>query len=336
MEPEARYAWVGVAVLALVALLAAGLYWLTGGTEQNAVKRYTVYFQQQSLEGMQIGSDVRMQGVKVGKVVDYAIMPNERHQVRVVLEVDARTPVLEGAEAVVTRHLVTGLAAIDLANADTGKAALQLVPEGEDYPVLAEGVPQLTRVADTLQELGRVSRETLLRVNQVLSDDNQKALSGSLTKLDLVLGDIHRTMPEVNATLAGTRQAAERLGALSDEAGAVMREAGTVVREAGTLVRETTTLAHNAGDRIDRATEATEATLATARTTLQDIDREMRGLAVQLRLSADLGVQEIQATGQSLRLAGEALQAAGRGLAEPERVLFGPNPAALGPGEKKP
>ena len=69
MEPDARHAWVGLAVLALGALLAAGLYWLSGA-EQHAVKRYTVYFEKQSLEGLQINSDVRMRGITVGKVVD--------------------------------------------------------------------------------------------------------------------------------------------------------------------------------------------------------------------------------------------------------------------------
>ena len=63
MEPETRYAWVGVAVLALVALLVMGMVWLTGGTENKVVKRYTVYFEKQSLEVLQISSDVRMQGI---------------------------------------------------------------------------------------------------------------------------------------------------------------------------------------------------------------------------------------------------------------------------------
>ena len=150
MEPETRYAWVGVGVLALVGLLAWGIYWLTGGTEHKVVKRYTVYFEKQSLEGLQIGSDVRMQGIKVGKVDDYAIIPGHARRVRVILEVDARTPVLEGVEAEVSRHLVTGLAAVDLVNVVEGGPPLTHVPPGEEYPVIQEGVPQLARVASTI------------------------------------------------------------------------------------------------------------------------------------------------------------------------------------------
>ena len=175
MEPEARYAWVGVAVLALVALVAWGMYWLTGGTDERLVKRYTIYFERQSLEGLQIGSDVRMQGIKVGKVEDYAILPGEARRVRVILQVDARTPVLEGVEAQVARHLVTGLAAIDLVNQADGGPPLMRIPDGEDHPVITEGVSQLARVASTLEEVSVVGRDALVRFNTLLSDQNQKA-----------------------------------------------------------------------------------------------------------------------------------------------------------------
>ena len=114
MESEARYVRVGLATLILAALLAGGLFWLAGRTGERAQNRYTVYFSDQSLEGLQINSDVRMQGVKVGKVVDYAIQPGQAHQVRVLIQVDARTPVLQGVRAVISRQLVTGLASIDL------------------------------------------------------------------------------------------------------------------------------------------------------------------------------------------------------------------------------
>lgn len=313
MEPEARYAWVGVAVLALVALLVGGMYWLTGGTENKVVKRYIVYFEKQSLEGLQIGSDVRMQGIKVGKVEDYAITPGQARRVRAILQVDARTPVLEGVVAEVARHLVTGLAAIDLVNAAEGGPALMNVRDGEDYPVIPEGVPQLARVASTLEEMSTLGRDTLVRVNTLLSDRNQQAMAGILTHLDGLTGDLRRTVPELNATLASTRQAAERVEGLGADAGHVLK---------------------HVDERLERVAQETESTLASARHTLAAMDREVRGLTVQLRMSADLATQEIQTTAQSLRLAGDALQETGRAMSDPARILYGTNEGDLGPGEK--
>jgi phospholipid/cholesterol/gamma-HCH transport system substrate-binding protein len=312
MEPDARHAWVGLAVLALGALLAAGLYWLSGA-EQHEVKRYTVYFEKQSLEGLQINSDVRMRGITVGKVVDYAIMPGEANRVWVVLEVDARTPVLEGAEAVITRNLVTQLAAVDLDNPVQGGGPLVAVPQGEVYPVIREGVPQITRVADTLEELATSSQEVVVRLNTLLSDQNQQAFAGALSNLDGLTGELRGIGPELSTTLASARQAAERLDTVGAEADQVLKAAGA---------------------RLDRTAAEADMTLAAARETLRIVDSEIQGMAVQLKLSADLGVQEIQATAQSLRLAGDALQETGRALSDPGRLLYGPSAAELGPGEE--
>jgi phospholipid/cholesterol/gamma-HCH transport system substrate-binding protein len=316
MEPEARYAWVGVAVLAMVALVAWGMYWLTGGTEDKVVKRYVVYFEAQSLEGLQIGSDVRMQGIKVGKVEDYAIIPGQARRVRALLQVDARTPVLEGVRAEVARHLVTGLAAIDLVNAVEGGPALMRVPDGEDYPVIPEGVPQFARMASTLEEMSLVGRDALARFNTLLADRNQQAIAGILRHLDGLSGDLHQHLPalreELQATLATTRQAATQVQGLGADAGLVLR---------------------HVDERLDRVATETETTLASARHTLDAMDREVHGLALQLRLSADLATQEVQATAQSLRLAGDALRDTGRAMSDPARILYGTHDADLGPGE---
>lgn len=313
MESEARYARIGLATLALIGLLVVGLLWLSGDDQDKHGKRYLAYFEKQSLEGLQINSDVRMQGIKVGKVVDYSIVPGQARRVRVLLLVDDRTPVFEGAQAIVARHLVTGLAAIDLVNPPNGGAPLMRIPDGERYPVIPEGVPKLTQVADILEEMGVTGQEAMVRFNRLLSDSNQKALSATLANLSQVTGELSRAMPELHAAVASTRRAADQVDGLGGEARVALKSAST---------------------HLDTVAGETAATLASARTTLDRVDREMTGLSGQVKLTADLANQEIQATAQSLRLAGDALQDTGRALSNPARVLYGPSPEGLGPGEE--
>ncbi|MEW6677028.1 MAG: MlaD family protein [Pseudomonadota bacterium] len=317
MEPEARYAWVGAGVLALVALLVLGMLWLTGETDDRVIKRYTVYFEQQSLEGLQIGSGVRMQGITVGKVEDYAIIPGHARRVKVTLQVDARTPVLEGAVAEVARHLVTGLSAIDLVNKGEGGPPLMNVPTGEEYPVIPEGVTQFARMASTLEDMGLAGRDALVRFNTLLSDRNMAALGRLVDNLEGISGNLRQTLPalteETRATLADTRAAAARLDGLGAEASQTLRDSR----------------AH-----MDGLAAETRATLASARESFQAVNREMAGLSMELKLSADLATQEIQSTAQSLRQAGDALQETGRALSEPARILYGTHEADLGPGEQ--
>lgn len=322
MESEARYAMVGATVLALLLLLAGSLYWLSGMGQRLPTKRYTVYFQNQSLEGLQIGSPVRMQGIKVGKVADYTILPDRPGTVRVSLEVDRRTPVLEGVKAVISRNLLTGLAAVELTNADSARYPLVRVPPGERDPVIAEGVADLSRVAELVEDLGRTGHESLKRLNALLAEDNQKALATTLHNLSALTGELRQAMPEMSSTLASARMTADQLHNTAAEIGQLAREGRSQLKH------------------LSQATEHTlaeaDATLKRARVSLERMEQELGGIAVSLRISAELAAQEVAATGQSLRQAGEALQAAGRELAEPARILYGPPPAALGPGEVRP
>ncbi len=322
MESEARYVWVGATVVLLFLVLIGGLYWLSGASDRLPTKRYTVYFQNQSLEGLQIGSAVRMQGIKVGRVEDYTILPDRPGTVRVTLEVDRRVPVLEGVQAVISRNLLTGLAAVDLANTAGARMPLMRVPAGEDHPVIAEGVADLHRVAGLVEDLGRAGQEGLRRLNALLSDENQQALAATLDNLHALTGSLRRTVPQLGATLGAARQAAGQLEATGVTLAQVTQQAGARL------------------DQVARAAEQTlgeaDATLQRARASLSRLEDELAGMAMSLKLSADLTAQEVEATGQSLRLAGEALQAAGRGLADPVRILYGPQPPELGPGETRP
>jgi phospholipid/cholesterol/gamma-HCH transport system substrate-binding protein len=330
MESDARYAWVGFVVVLLIAALASGIYWL-GGNDQKEVKRYTAYFRNQSLEGLQINSDVRMQGIKVGKVADYTILPGEAKTVRVLLEVDARTPVWEGVEAVVSRNLVTGLAAIDLDNVWKGGADIGPPPEGEPYPVLDEGVPQMARISSTLEGLGKASGEAVERVNLLLSESNQKAFSALLVNSAALSGELRTELrqlgPDLRATLVSTRQAAARLDTVGEELTPVLHDGARLMRDGSAWVRQ-------AGQRLDRLAGETEATLGAARSALLGMELSLREAKTQLRLSLDLGMQELQTTAQSLRTASDSLQMTSEEFSDPGRLLYGPHKGELGPGEE--
>lgn len=326
MESDARYAWVGLAVVTLVLAMAAGFYWLKGGNKAE-VNRFTVYFQNQSLEGLQLNSDVRMQGIKVGKVADYIIQPDKAKTVRVILEVDARTPVWEGVEAVVTRNLVTGLAAIDLDNVWKGGATIGPPPKGEPYPVIDEGVPQMARISSTLEGLGKASSEAVGRVNQLLSDNNQKAFSSILLNVAGVTGELRQLSPELHATLGAARQAAVRLDAVGAELTPVLQDSSRFLRDGSRLTQQ-------AGQRLDKLSGEAETTLTAARNTMNAMDASLRDMQTQLRLSVDLSMQEIQMTAQALRTSSDALQTTSREFSDPSRILYGPNKGELGPGEQ--
>lgn len=287
MESEARYAWVGAVIVGLIALVAAGLLWLHGGLGNHDFNRFTIYFRQQSLDGLQLNSDVKMYGIKVGKVVDYEILPTEAKNVRVVIEVSAKAPVMEGAVAMVNRNLLTGLASIELNNQAEKAPLLTRKPEGEPYPVLSEGKAKLTRFAERMEGVAERADETLGRLNTLLSDRNLASVGQTLDNLNQTSAAVAQGMPELRATLKASREAAVQ-----------------------------------ANQQLARLGTKLEATLD-----------DTRQAAAQLRLTTDLGLQELQTTGRALRNASQAVGDAARTLKEPAGALFGPAEENLGPGE---
>lgn len=315
MESEARYAWVGAAIVVLLAALAGGLLWLQGGLADRDLKRYTIYFRQHSLDGLQLNSDVKMYGIKVGKVLDYEILTSEAKNVRVVIEVDGKTPVLEGAEATISRNLVTGIAAIELENAREGAPPLMRKPAGERYPVLAEGPPRLALITANLEQIAERGNETLLRLNQTLSDENQQALTRTLTHLETVSGALARRTPEIEQTLVAVQETARQLQGLGTEAAQAMQ---------------------HVNGQLERLGGQAEAMLEETRRVARSLEREVGDTAAHLRTASDIGAQELQAAGRAVTGASENVSDAALTLQGAAGALVRPASDNLGPGEAKP
>ncbi len=315
MESEARYAWVGAAIVVLLLALAMGLVWLQGGLEGRDFKRYTIYFREHSLDGLQINSDVKMYGIKVGKVLDYEILATEAKNVRVVVEVDAKVPVLEGAEATISRNLLTGLASVEITNVREGAPPLMRRPEGERYPVLAEGPPRFARITANLEQIAEQGNETLVRINRALSDSNQQALEQTLANLETVTGGLARRTPEIEQTLVAVQQTARQLEQVGTEAAQAMRSVNAQLEQLGGQA---------------------EVMLEETRQVARSMEREVSDTAAHLRLATDLGAQELQGAGRAVRSASEAVSDAAVTLQGAAGALVRPAPASLGPGEARP
>lgn len=294
MESEARYAWVGAVIVVLIALLATALIWLKGGLEYRDYNRYTVYFRQQSLDGLQLNSDVKMYGIKVGKVLDYEILPTEAKNVRVVVEVDTKAPVMEGAKAMVNRNLLTGLASIEINNLSEKAPLLTQAPPGEPYPVLEEGQAKLAKFTERMEGVAERADETLLRLNALLSDRNIESAGQTLANLRQGSAALAQAMPELKGALAASRQAAAQANSQLSKL----------------------------GPKLDQTLDET-----------RQVAQELRGGVAQLKLTTDLGLQELQSTARALRSVSQTVGDAARTLREPVGALFGPATENLGPGE---
>lgn len=333
MEPETRYSVIGAIVLALSAAAIVGYLWLSSAGRDSDFRFYTVYFERQSLDGLQVGGNVNMRGITVGRVESYEIARDNINRVRVLLRVARETPVRENTAATVSRNLVTGIARINLVTPGTPGPELTRVAAGERYPVIPEGTSGTEQITDAVTRLGHAADATLQNVNRVLGPENQKTFAELLTQLrDLARGlndrlaTVDRVALEVGQSAAAFRKATGEIALaarrVADAAEPLSRDAGSALREATVALQALT-----------QATRNVERDLTLA---LQRIDRDGGAVLKRTDDALDIGVLELRATASELRTTAESVARTLDRLREPRAALIGPGRAQLGPGEGGP
>lgn len=311
MEPEAKYTLVGTAVLVLLAMLAFAIVWLRGTGGQRDDVPYKIYFARQSLEGLQIRSDVKMRGIRVGSVTGFRISSRRPGTVEVVVRVDGTAPILQSTRATVERHLLTGIASIRLSNSDENGPPLLAVQPDEPYPLIAEGESEY-QFSESMAQVASHADETMKRINRVLSDENQVALREILVNLRRISSNLDRSLAGLDRTLASMGRAADEVRTLSADIGGDTRKLAARYDKLG-----------------EESTVAVRDISASIRQVSADISR-LSGRADALFADGNV---ELRATAQELRAAADSLGAAARKLGDPGKFLFGPPPGSLGPGE---
>jgi len=310
MEAEAKYTYVGIAVMALVTALVIGIIWLRHTGSRADFNYYTIYFERQPLDGLQIGADVSMRGIKVGRVEDYALSSITR--VRVLIRIDRRTPVSTNTVAVVNRRFVTGIAWIELDTPAPPGPRLTDVAENEAYPVIPEGTSNFDEITDRLNRIGITAGDTLERLNDVLKPENRAAIDKSLANLRDLTARLNQRLAELDTTLK----------AVDGAAGGLERAGNSVAR-----------LADGAGQDLRPAIEQTQRTMKDISAAAVALEKQAAYLAQSVGSTVNSSGDQLAAAVSELRTTGNTLNRLLDRLQDPRAALLGPTPQQRGPGE---
>jgi phospholipid/cholesterol/gamma-HCH transport system substrate-binding protein len=328
MEAEARYTFVGAAVLGLMAAQLASLVWLKDVGRAGDFTRYTINFEKQALAGLQLGAEVNLRGIKIGRVEDYALSADKLNRVRVVVRIDRRAPVRTNTVAVVTRNFVTGIAAINLVTPDPAGEALTEAPEDERYPVIGEGRSDIDEITGRVNQLGEQAASALASVNQLLTQENRDAAMDAVRNLRDLTAGLNQRLAALDKVLERTAAAAASINTAAGQLGSAGERVAAVAEHSGAL--------------LDRDLAQAEQTLAEARSALarvtasiENASKEAGTTARRLEASARHMDDELGAATAELRLSLESATRVLDRLREPRAALLGPTAAQLGPGESK-
>ena len=222
METRKSHVIVGAVTFLILLALLGFVLWLARYS-RGGMTDYDIFFQQ-SVAGLNVGSSVSFSGVPVGQVQQIALMPETPQFIRVRVELQPDTPVLEGTTASLSAVGFTGVTEIQLSGSMQGQKPLNRNgPYGVPViPARQSGFGQLLETAP--QVLDRTAT-LLARLNDLFDDENRNRFGSLVDNLDRISAEvatqgpaIRASVQELEVTLKAATAAANSLAQAGDSA----------------------------------------------------------------------------------------------------------------------
>jgi phospholipid/cholesterol/gamma-HCH transport system substrate-binding protein len=240
VEAEARYTVVGIVVVALVSMAIWALVWLASRGQRSDVRKYTVYFKQHSLSGLQVDSYVTMRGIPVGSVKSLRILPTDIERVEVLVVVNALTPVKTDTRAVIQRNLLTGLASIDLVGSSENAETLSEPAPGENFPVIPEGQVGLEELKSAIPTVIDRANSVLQELAGFLDDENRGSVKRTLANIETITRNFSSRQQELDGMVDEVKKLAAELRAVTGTLSKDTREAVSAIRGTADVISRAT------------------------------------------------------------------------------------------------
>lgn len=299
METKANHVWVGAVTLALLAALAAFVLWIARLSE-GAKNEYDIFFKQ-SVDGLAQGSEVAYAGVPAGQISQIELWPQDPSFVRVRVKIDKKVPITVGTTATIQGSF-TGVSDIQLEGAVKGAPPL-VEPGPEGVPVIPTkrgGLGEILSNAPLLMERLATLTENL---NQMLSEENRRSITGILRNTNKMTRDISNATPEVRKTLVdlqGTlNQATQTLAAFQGVAAKADGLLGSEGNSLAAQLRQTLAAAQRSMDQLNN--------------TLEHAQPALDQVSQQTLPAAEAAIRDLRATSRALRNVTEKIDEQGAG-----------------------
>lgn len=340
MSKPVNPAVIGGFTLGAITLLVIGLLVFGAGQELNSDKvKYVVYFNS-SLNGLEVGAPVKLQGVKVGQVTEISLLMNTQEGVLykpVVLEIDRTTlsnsgggklptglsseKLKQGRDRLVemgmrarleTQSLLTGLLYVDL----------NFYPDKP--PVYAnlnyKGLLEVPGIPKTTDELFNTAEEMASKIKHIPLEEIAHEFSDSLREIKALL-----TSEETKRSRVALANTLEELNkttkTLNENLGPLLKNTDQTVAHADSLVKETHAMVSEFKQGVPKIFKSTDKTLHAATSTLLKAEASLKQIDDTLGPESTLNdtLDAVKEAARSIRELSDYLER------HPESLLSGKN-----------
>jgi phospholipid/cholesterol/gamma-HCH transport system substrate-binding protein len=308
METRSNYVMVGAVTLAMLVGLLLFIIWLAGLSSKES-KCFDIYFAQ-GVGGLNKGSTVSFSGVPVGQISKISLLPDRPEFVWVRIEVNKDTPVLQGTTAQIKGVGFTGVSEIQLDGAVKGSAPItQVGPQG--CPVVPSSTSGLGALLNSAPELIERIQRLTERLTELLSDENQNAISDILENVDKTTKVLADRAPDLADAIADARIAVKQAGDASRQVSLLANSTNALVIEEGRPAAQDLRKAIAA---VQHAADSLDGMLSDARPGIQNLSKSTLPEANRL-------VRDLRELSESLKGVSERVNQGGIGGAlGPEKL----------------
>lgn len=293
MEAKKEQALVGLFVLVVSGLLLATIFAISGAFGRAGAS-YGASFK--FAGGLEPGATVRFGGIKAGRVEQLRVDPQDNTRIEITFSVAAGTPVKTDSVAQISS---LGALGDNYLEVTTGTEKASLAPpnsrlKSEEYVSFASLTaqlsalgPQAEKLLKNLNERVVELKETIVRVNDVLNEQNRAQLSATLGN---VRGMLEENRPKLKSTMASIDTASAKVAPLLDDFKKTVERADKALAQMDAVIGE------NRAD-VRKAVEELRRTLTSASSVVEQLDRTLNYNAENI----DETLENIRVTTENLK-----------------------------------
>lgn len=159
---------------------------------------YYIVFDDYPVSGLQVGGTVNYQGIKVGRVEDIKIDPQDVLKVKVTINIEPGTPIKDNTEAVLSLVGITGLKAVEIRGGTNEAKTLKPGSYIKPGSTMIDDISQ--RAVSIAEKIDLIAAN----INDITNQQNRENIAKILNETGMILAD-------TRGNLAGTLDAISRI-----------------------------------------------------------------------------------------------------------------------------
>lgn len=334
MATRSQKVKLGVFMTVAGVLLVITLIVFAGISMFSSEERYFILFEE-SVSGLELGSAVKLRGVRVGQVSKIELNPENVEEVKVTVLIQKGAPVKEDTAAMMQMQGITGMKYVELLEGTRGSDPLP--PEG----YIKAGESLFGRVSDRADSLSLKADKVLDNLLVLTGEANQKRISSTLAhvesmvrQIDEMSANLNQVIIQINELLKENRGPIKNVVASADD---ITKQINVMVGNANGLIvelhdvvegvelRETVAGIDQTNRMIQEQFESVE-----LGDTINDVTVTLASMQLVLeQLTRMMGQnqEELRATMYNLRLATQSIKEFSRTIEErPSSLIFDRKP----------